>query len=92
VDRILAHVQGKKTEIIALIRRMVECESPSDDPRAVDRFVDLVAAEIAPFAAVETFPGGQFGKHLLCEFSLPGPTKKKGEILALGHSGPDAVP
>jgi glutamate carboxypeptidase len=86
VDRILAHVQGKKTEIIALIRRMVECESPSDDPRAVDRFVDLVAAEIAPFAAVETFPGGQFGKHLLCEFSLPGPTKKKGEILALGHS------
>jgi glutamate carboxypeptidase len=86
VDRILAHVQGKQTEIIALIRRMVECESPSDDPRAVDRFVDLVAAEIAPFAAVETFPGGQFGKHLLCEFSLPGPTKKKGEILALGHS------
>ena len=57
VDRILAHVQAKQTEIIALIRRMVECESPSDDPRAVDRFVDLVAAEIAPFATVQTFPG-----------------------------------
>ena len=65
---------------------MVECESPSDDPRAVDRFVDLVAAELAPLASIETFPGGRFGRHLLCEFALPGPAKKKGEILALGHS------
>ena len=65
---------------------MVECESPSDDAHAVDRFVDLVAAEVAPIAAVQTFPGGKFGRHLLCEFALPGPAKKKGEILALGHS------
>ena len=57
---------------------MVECESPSDDPRAVDRFVDLVAAEAAPFASVQTFSGGMFGKHLLCEFALPGASKKKG--------------
>jgi glutamate carboxypeptidase len=86
VDRILAHVQTKQTDIIALIRRMVECESPSDDARAVNRFVDLVAAEIEPLGALQTFPGGQFGRHLLCEFWLPGPAKKKGEILALGHS------
>ena len=65
---------------------MVECESPSDDAHAVDRFVDLVAAEVEPFASVQTFPGGKFGRHLLCEFALPGPAKKKGEILALGHS------
>jgi glutamate carboxypeptidase len=86
VDPILSHVQAQQARIIALIRRMVECESPSDDPRAVDRFVDLVSAEAAPFARVQTFPGGKFGKHLLCEFALPGPSKKKGEILALGHS------
>jgi glutamate carboxypeptidase len=86
VDRILAHVQAKQADIIALIRAMVECESPSDDPGAVDRFVDLVAAAIAPFATVQTFPGKKFGRHLLCEFRLPGPAKKKGEILALGHS------
>jgi len=72
--------------MIALIRSMAECESPSDDSGAVDRFVDLVAAEVAPFATVATFPGGRFGRHLLCEFALPGPAKKKGEILALGHS------
>jgi len=65
---------------------MVECESPSDDAHAVDRFVDLVGAEVEPFASVQTFPGGKFGRHLLCEFALPGPAKKKGEILALGHS------
>ncbi|HUJ20232.1 MAG TPA: M20 family metallopeptidase [Bryobacteraceae bacterium] len=86
MDRILAHVQAQQPQIIALIRRMVECESPSDDAHAVDRFVDLVAAEVEPFASVQTFPGGKFGRHLLCEFALPGPAKKKGEILALGHS------
>src|SRR5690349_7771198 len=72
--------------MIALIRRFVECESPSDDPRAVDHFVDLIASAVEPLARVETFTGGSFGRHLLCEFALPGPAKKKGEILALGHS------
>jgi len=86
VDPILAHVQAQQSAIIALVRRLVECESPSDDPRAVDRFVDLLTAEVAPFATVQIFPGGKFGKHLLCEFALPGPARKKGEILALGHS------
>ncbi len=65
---------------------MVECESPSDDAVAVNRFVDLLAAEAAPYGAVQCLPGGKFGQHLLIEFALPGPVKKKGEILALGHS------
>ena len=87
LNQIIDHVRAQKGDIIALIRRMVECESPSDDARAVDRFVDLVAAAVAPFATVQTFPGGgRFGRHLLCEFALPGPAKKRGEILALGHS------
>jgi len=34
---------------------------------------------------VRTYPGGDYGKHLRCEFQLPG-TKKQGRILALGHS------
>jgi glutamate carboxypeptidase len=28
---------------------------------------------------------GKFGPNLLCEFSLPGPRRKEGRILALGH-------
>jgi glutamate carboxypeptidase len=87
LNQIIDHVRAQKGDIIGLIRRMVECESPSDDARAVDTFVDLVAAEVGRFATVETFPGGgRFGRHLLIEFALPGPAKKRGEILALGHS------
>jgi glutamate carboxypeptidase len=85
VDSLLAYARSKQKEVIALIREMVECESPSDDPAAVNRFVDLVAAKVAGFAGVKTFPAGRFGRHLRCEFDLPG--KKKGCcILALGHS------
>jgi glutamate carboxypeptidase len=69
----------------ALIRRLVECESPSDNPAAVNRFVELVADSMAGFAAVKTHSGGRFGRHLVAECKLPG-KKKEGQILALGHS------
>ena len=85
VDAILSHVRSKQNEIIALIRELVECESPSDDPVAVDRFVDLFASHAKGLGTVTTFPGGRFGRHLRCEFSLPG-KKGEGQILALGHS------
>ena len=60
---------------------MVECESPSDDQEALDRFVSLMSDVIAPMAKIRIFPHG----HLRAEFHLPG-TKKKGQIMALGHS------
>ena len=74
-----------RREMVALIRELVECESPSDDPPAVHRFVDLVAGTVAPLARVRAFPGGRFGRHLRAEFFLPG-KKKEGQILLLGHS------
>lgn len=85
MDPALKFAQTKVPEIVQSIRRMVECESPSDDQAAVNRFVDLFAAEIADIAKVRTFKGGRFGKHLRCEFQLPG-RKKSGQILGLGHS------
>ena len=85
MDRILPLVKAKQPEIIETIREFVECESPSDDPAAVGRFVDLVASKVAGVAKVRTFPGGRFGTHLRCEFNLPG-RRKDGQILALGHS------
>ena len=85
MDPALQYAQTKVPEIVQSIRRMVECESPSDDAAAVNRFVDLFAAEIADIAKVRTFKGGRFGKHLRCEFQLPG-RKKFGQILGLGHS------
>jgi len=85
VDPLLSHLRQQQSELIALIRQFVECESPSDDPAAVSEFVDLVAETVKPFARCRTFPGGAFGKHLVCEMQLPG-RKKSGQILILGHS------
>jgi glutamate carboxypeptidase len=85
VDSILTFIRARESEIVALIRRFVECESPSDDPAAVNRFVDLVSDTVAPFAKVKTLPGGKFGKLLVCEMDLPG-RRKSGQVLALGHS------
>lgn len=81
----LAFAKSKEPEIIALIREMVECESPSDNPAAVDRSVDLITDKVSSMAKVTTFPGERFGRHFRCEFALPG-TQKEGQILALGHS------
>jgi glutamate carboxypeptidase len=85
VDSILSFVRARESEIVALIGRFVECESPSDDPAAVNRFVDLVSDTVAPFAKVKTLSGGKFGKLLVCEMDLPG-RAKGGQVLALGHS------
>ncbi len=71
--------------MINLIRQFVECESPSDDQAAVDRFVELVSDTAALFGKVKTLPGRCFGRHLTCEMSLPG-RKKSGQVLVLGHS------
>src|SRR5450755_3359818 len=70
-----------QTHVIATIRQFVECESPSDNPAAINRFVDLFAETAKDIARVKTYPG----KHLRCEFLLPG-SRKSGQILALGHS------
>lgn len=85
VDPILSYTQAHQPEIIALIRRLVECESPSDSPEAVNQFVQLVADTVSGFARARTLSGGKFGKQLLCEMQLPG-RKTEGQVLALGHS------
>lgn len=83
----LAYAQSKQSSIIALIRELVECESPSDDPAAINRLVDLLTSKLEDCAKVRTFPGGRFGRHMRCEFNLPGPRKPRdGRILALAHS------
>ncbi|MBM3725156.1 MAG: M20 family metallopeptidase [Acidobacteria bacterium] len=82
---ILESARRRQTELTGFIRELVECESPSDHPAGVARFVDLFAARVADIATVKTFKGGAFGPHLLCEFELPG-RRKQGRLLGLGHS------
>lgn len=81
----LEFARAHQSEIIALLRELVLAESPSFDAAAVNRFVELVADQLNGVGKVKTFPGGRFGKHLRCEFKLPG-RGKQGQILALGHS------
>lgn len=81
MDSLLRFARSEQKHIIALIRQLVECESPSDDAVALDRFVALMSDVVAPMARIRTFKGG----HMSCEFDLPG-KKKSGRILALGHS------
>lgn len=68
-----------------MLRAMVECESPSDDAGAVNRFVELLSDLAAPFAKIRPVKGGAFGKHLLCEFPATR-RRAEGQILVLGHS------
>jgi glutamate carboxypeptidase len=87
MNTFLRFARSKQSDLIALICELVECESPSDDARAVNRFVDLLAAKLKGLGRVRTYPGGRFGRHLRCELSMPGPRKHlDGNILALGHS------
>jgi glutamate carboxypeptidase len=85
VDSYLRYSQEHQRDTIDLIRQLVECESPSDDSAAVNRLVELIADTLTPIAKVKTVKGGAFGRHLLCEFDLPG-RRKNGQILALGHT------
>ena len=82
----LTSARRKQSSIIALIRELVDCESPSDHPPSVNRFVDLLASKLNG-GKIRTYPGGRFGRHLRCEFALPGPRNPRdGRILALAHS------
>ncbi|MBM3810854.1 MAG: M20 family metallopeptidase [Acidimicrobiia bacterium] len=85
MDSVLTHVKKQQPALIAFLKQLVECESPTDSPAAVNRFVELFAGSVSPFAKIRTFPGGAYGKHLQCEFQLPG-SRKQGRILGLGHS------
>jgi glutamate carboxypeptidase len=85
MDQVLTAVRRTQKEIIGFIQEMVECESPSDDPASIGRFLDLFESKVSDIAKVKRIPGGRFGPHLQCEFELPGKSKH-GQILALGHS------
>src|SRR5581483_7849489 len=85
MDRFLRYAKQKQKEIIALTREFVECESPSDDPAAVQRFVSLFTERTKDIATVKVSRGTTYGPNARYLFTLPG-EKKDGQILVLGHS------
>jgi glutamate carboxypeptidase len=86
VHPFLAFTEAKQSAIVALISELARCESPSDQPQAVNRFVNLLASRVDGASSVKTLPGGRFGRHLRCEFKFPGAKGDAGKILVLAHS------
>jgi len=86
VHPFLAFAEAKQPAIVAFIRELARCESPSDQPQAVNRLVNLLADRLEGATSVKTLPGGRFGNHLRCEFKLPGAKSGAGKILVLAHS------
>jgi len=80
MDKFLSYARAQHREVIGLIRRLVECESPSGDTAALTRMADLLVEESTDIAKIRRLRGG----HLLMDFALPG-ARKKGRILGLGH-------
>jgi len=85
VDPFLRAARAKQKEIIACIRALVVCESPSDQPASVNTLAGLFCDMTRNIARIRTFPARGYGDHLRCEFRLAG-SRKAGQILALGHS------
>jgi glutamate carboxypeptidase len=82
---LLRYTKTKKEEIIETIGQMVECESPSDSPAHVNRYVDLLIEHSKDIAIPKLIKSDKYGKHLRLEFKVPG-RRKDGRILGIGHS------
>lgn len=78
---IQAWATRNQPKLINLIREFVECESPSDSPEGINRFMDLLAAEAGSLAVANRTQAGA----LILKFRLPG-KRKSGQLLALGHA------
>lgn len=85
MDSFLSWAHSNQQRIIGTIREMVECESPSDDPAAVNRQVEQIADRWSGLGKVTRKKAPGYGDHLLLEVDLPG-KRKSGQILALGHT------
>lgn len=80
MDPILRWARRSQPAIIETIRQFVECESPTDSPAAVRRFLDLLAAHLPPAVTRFTKEGG-----LIAKFAPPD-RHPKSRWLVLGHA------
>lgn len=76
-----------KAEMIALLKRLVETESPSHDKAAVDNVGKLVAEQCRWLGAqVRVVENQSAGNHVVANFApQPGSQEKPGKILLLHH-------
>src|ERR1041385_2184473 len=83
VSAYLAFCQQHEGEMLSLLRKMVEIESPSDDKAAVDRMGAFLAEAFEHLGGQVTFyPQEAVGNHLKADFAGGASGKP---VLLLGH-------
>lgn len=86
MDEILERARAAWPSARALLRKLVECESPSEDAAAVTRLMELLAEETRDCARAKLVKMPRAGRCLRLDFALPGPKRKvKPGLLAVGH-------
>ena len=82
MNQLRSYFENRRSAVVERIAELARIESPSSDPAAVNRAVDLVADWAAPLGEVrrETQPG--FGDHLTVDARFP---DAEGRILCMGH-------
>ena len=84
ITRLLEAVRHRQPRLVARLRELVEIESPSDDPAAVNRAADLVEGWVRALGgSVLRHPGGSFGD--VVEARFPGSDRAGKPVLLLGH-------
>jgi glutamate carboxypeptidase len=88
IEEIMINFEARKPEMIALLKKLVESESPSDNKAAVDRVGTLVAEECHRLGAdVEFVPNSVTGDHVVARFDPPAGSlsEKEHGILLMHH-------
>ena len=81
----LAQATRQRQQTVNLIRSFVECESPSDSPPDLNRFLELTIAQTSDIATPKRVRCGGPTPCLRLDFKLPGRKAQK-QLLGLGHA------
>lgn len=86
MDKVLEKARQQWPATRAMLKRLVECESPTGDAAAVTRFMELLAEEARDCAGAKLVRMPRAGRCLLLGFQLPGGRRKRRPgLLAVGH-------
>jgi len=85
MDPLLRYLRNEQNDMVTMLRRFVNAESPSTDKAPLDRFAAMVG-EVARSinGHVRYYHSQDTGDHLRAEFRLPS-GRTAGRILLLGH-------
>jgi glutamate carboxypeptidase len=84
VRELLARIESREREMIALLQKLVEIESPTQEKKATDALGRALAEEYSQIGAnIQFHSQAQFGDHLQATFKSA--ADKGPNILLLGH-------